>query len=33
MNAKQIVEFLKANYKIQDKFDIAFIMGSGCSKF
>ncbi len=29
MNAKQIVEFLKANYKIQDKFDIAFIMGSG----
>lgn len=29
MNAKQIVEILKANYKIQNEYEIAFIMGSG----
>lgn len=29
MNAKQIVEILKANYKIENEYDIAFIMGSG----
>lgn len=29
MNAKQIVEILKANYKIQNEYEIGFIMGSG----
>lgn len=32
MDAKKIVEKLKQNYNLQEKYDIAFIMGSGLDK-